>query len=162
KNNIEEYTKNVLQENNLRRYVNRISKFFSNNVQKIEDNNWSIMNTLEELLECDSKNKERKIADQLNDTFDGFGPKQSRNFLQALGLTRYEIPIDSRITNWFKKFGFPVTLNSSPLGDRGYYHFVLDGIQELCKQADTYPCILDAAIFSSYDKGEWTNENIQF
>ena len=27
----------------------------------------------------------------------GFGPKQARNLLQGLGLTRYEIPIDSRI-----------------------------------------------------------------
>lgn len=162
KNNLEEYVKKILQNNNLKRYVNRISYFFSNNFKRIEDNDWFIINTLKELLENDSKIKERKIADQLNDELDGFGPKQSRNFLQALGLTRYEIPIDSRITNWLNEFGFPVTLSSAPLGDRGYYHFVLDGIQELCKQADIYPCILDAAIFSSFDNGEWTEENIRF
>jgi len=30
----------------------------------------------------------------------GIGPKQSRNLRQALGLLRYEIPIDSRIVKW--------------------------------------------------------------
>ena len=39
---------------------------------------------------------EAEVADYINDTFRGFGPKQSRNILQELGLTRYEIPIDNR------------------------------------------------------------------
>ena len=81
---------------------------------------------------------------------------------QSLGLTKYEIPIDSRITNWLNNFGFPVSLTSSPLGDKGYYHFVSDGIQELCIKARIYPCLLDAAIFSSFDNGEWTDENTIF
>jgi thermostable 8-oxoguanine DNA glycosylase len=161
-NNISKYTKEILKSNNLNRYINRISLFFANNINKIEVNNWEIIDILKELANTDSKEKERQIADQLADEFQGFGPKQSRNFLQAIGLTRYEIPIDSRITNWLNRFGFPVPLSSSPLGDKGYYHFVLDGIQELCKQADIYPCMLDAAIFSSYDKGEWNKENIRF
>ncbi|MCK9270029.1 MAG: hypothetical protein WC271_07755 [Bacteroidales bacterium] len=101
-------------------------------------------------------------SDNLQVDFNGFGPKQSRNFLQALGLTKYEIPIDSRITTWLNDFGFPVTLTSSPLGDKGYYHFVSDGIQELCEKAEIYPCILDAAIFSSFDNDEWTDENTIF
>lgn len=161
-NDIDQYTKNILTKNNLNRYINRISKFFSNNIQRIEDDDWTIIETLRQLINTDSKTIEREIADQLADQFDGFGPKQSRNFLQALGLTRYEIPIDSRITNWLNKFGFPVTLTSSPLGDTGYYHFDLDGIQELCRQADIYPCILDAAIFSSFDNDEWTDDNVRF
>lgn len=161
-NNISKYTKGILKSNNLNRYINRISLFFANNINKIEENNWEIIDFLQELANTDSKEKERQIADQLADEFQGFGPKQSRNFLQAIGLTRYEIPIDSRITNWLNRFGFPLPLSSSSLGDNGYYHFVLDGIQELCKKADIYPCMLDAAIFSSYDKGEWTKENIRF
>jgi hypothetical protein len=36
------------------------------------------------------------VAGYIQETFEGFGPKQSRNLLQALGLTRYEIPIDIR------------------------------------------------------------------
>lgn len=159
---IEDYLKQELKKNGLTRFINRISQFFASNIKKIENDNWLIIKRLESLKDIDSKEEERKIADKLNNDFDGFGPKQSRNFLQSLGLTKYEIPIDSRITNWLNDFGFPLSLTSSLLGDKGYYHFVSDGIQELCRKAEVYPCILDAAIFSSYDNGEWTEENTIF
>lgn len=81
----------------------------------------------------------------------GFGPKQSRNLLQGLGLTKYEIPIDSRITKWFNEFGFPVKLSASALSDLNYYKFVSKGLRELCDACNIYPCLLDAAIFSSFD-----------
>lgn len=161
-NNIEEFIKVTLKENGLTRYVNRISSFFASNYRVIVERNWTLIKELEELKTANSKIKERNIADKLANDFNGFGPKQSRNFLQALGLTKYEIPIDSRITTWLNDFGFPVTLTSSPLGDKGYYHFVSDGIQELCEKAKIYPCILDAAIFSSFDNNEWTDENTIF
>jgi len=160
--NIQELIKNTLSKNGLKRHINRISKFFATNFEIIQKENWSIIQTLIELKGKDSKNDERIIADSIAEKFDGFGPKQSRNFLQTLGLTRYEIPIDSRITNWLNDFGFPVALTSSPLGDKGYYHFVSDGIQELCEKAEIYPCLLDAAIFSSFDNDEWTEENSIF
>lgn len=161
-NNVEEFVKNTLKESGLTRYVNRISSFFASNYKKIVERNWTLIKELEEIKTADSKIEERNIADKLANEFKGFGPKQSRNFLQALGLTKYEIPIDSRITNWLNDFGFPITLTSSPLGDTGYYHFVSDGIQELCEKAKIYPCILDAAIFSSFDNDEWTDENTIF
>ena len=161
-NNVEEFVKDTLKENGLTRYVNRISSFFASNYRKIVERNWTLIKELEELKTADSKIKERNIADNFGNDFNGFGPKQSRNFLQALGLTKYEIPIDSRITTWLNDFGFPVTLTSSPLGDKGYYHFVSNGIQELCEKAEIYPCILDAAIFSSFDNNEWTDENTIF
>ncbi|MCD6112383.1 MAG: hypothetical protein J7J86_03840 [Bacteroidales bacterium] len=157
--NIENLIKSTLKKSGLTRYINRISKFFATNIKKIQNDNWVIIQELEKLKNTDSKIEERKLADKIDDIFDGFGPKQSRNFLQSLGLTKYEIPIDSRITNWLNNFGFPVTLTSSPLGDKGYYSFVLDGIQELCNKAKIYPCLLDAAIFSSFDNGDWTEEN---
>ena len=161
-NNLEEFIKVTLQQNGLTRYVNRISSFFTVNYREITKNNWSLIATLQGLLNSDSKQEERNIADKLAHDFHGFGPKQARNFLQAQGLTKYEIPIDSRITNWLKDFGFPVTLTPSSLGDIGYYHFVSDGIQQLCEKAKIYPCILDAAIFSSFDNDEWTDENSNF
>jgi len=160
--NIQELIKNTLRKNGLTRYINRISKFFATNFVMIQKENWSIIPSLIELKGKDSKNDERSIADSIAEKFAGFGPKQSRNFLQSLGLTKYEIPIDSRITTFLNNFGFPVTLTSSPLGDKGYYHFVSDGIQELCEKAEIYPCILDAAIFSSFDNNEWTDENTIF
>lgn len=160
--NAQEFIKKTLLVNGLTRYVNRISSFLASNYKKIVESNWTIIRELEELKTADSKIKERNAADNLANYFKGFGPKQARNFLQALGLTKYEIPIDSRITTWLNDFGFPVTLTSSPLGDKGYYHFVSDGIQKLCEKAEIYPCILDAAIFSSFDNNEWTDENTIF
>lgn len=159
---LEKLIKQTLQQNGLTRYINRISGFFTENINKICSDNWTIIEKLEGLRDNQSKETERELADYLNDWLKGFGPKQSRNFLQSLGLTKFEIPIDSRITNWLNDKGFPVTLTSAPLGDKGYYHFVSDGIQLLCEKAGVYPCILDAAIFSSFDNGEWSEDNNVF
>lgn len=159
---IESFVKDTLSDYDLTRFVNRISEFFASNIKKFQENNWAIILELKKLTEIDSKTEERRIADKLDDELKGLGPKQARNFLQALGLTKYEIPIDSRITNWLNEFEFPVSLRSSPLGDVGYYHFVLDGIQELCEKAQVYPCLLDAAIFSSFDNNGWTKEKVRF
>ena len=46
------------------------------------------------------------------------------------------------------------------LQDRNYYNFVSDGFQKLCEACDIMPCVLDAAIFSSFDDGKWTEENV--
>ncbi|HYX10060.1 MAG TPA: hypothetical protein VE912_25255 [Bacteroidales bacterium] len=159
---VDSFVKDVLVENGLTRYINRISQFFATNIAKFQSDQWTIIQELEKLLKVDSKTAERSVADKLNIELNGIGPKQARNFLTALGLTKYEIPIDSRITNWLNKFGFPVTLSSAPLGDMGYYHFVLNGIQEICKKAEVYPCLLDAAIFSSFDNNAWNEQNSVF
>ena len=103
---------------------------------------------------------ERQAADFIDESFYGFGPKQSRNLLQSLGLTRHEIPIDSRIVKWLNGFGFPLMLSATALADRNYYCFVMDGIQEICRACEVMPCVLDAAVFVSFDKEGWTEENI--
>ncbi len=95
---------------------------------------------------------ETEAADFIDHCLKGFGPKQSRALLQNLGLTKYEIPIDSRITRWLNDFvGFPVYLSATALADLSYYKFVSEGVRELCAASDIYPCVLDAAIFSSFD-----------
>lgn len=104
------------------------------------------------------KELERKCANSIDDekNLKGLGPKQSRNLLQALGLTHYEIPIDSRIAKWIKnklgkEDGLPL-LSVSALSDQKYYCAMLDAIQELCDHADELPCIFDAAVFASFEK----------
>jgi len=95
---------------------------------------------------------ETEAADFIDRCLKGFGPKQSRNLLQSLGVTKYEVPIDSRITKWLNDFvGFPMYLSATALGDLSYYKFVSEGFRELCAASDIYPCVLDAAIFSSFD-----------
>lgn len=159
-NDIQNFVRTTLLQNGLNRFINKIPTYFAANYHLLKASNWAIMNDLINSLSGQAtKETERAIADNLDDTFIGFGPKQARNFLQASGLTKFEIPIDSRITDWLNDFGFPVTLSSKPLQDKGYYHFVSDGIQLLCDNVGIYPCILDAAIFSSFDNNEWTEEN---
>ena len=156
----ETFVRETLQKNGLTRYINRIPNFFIINYNKIQATNWTLLEELNLLHSSQTTvEAERALADNLDEIFKGFGPKQARNFLQALGLTKFEIPIDSRITSWLNDFGFPVSLSSDALQDKGYYNFVSDGIQNLCHQADIFPCVLDAAIFSSFDKGGWTVEN---
>lgn len=157
----EEFIRTTLQSNGLNRYINKIPKFLVSNYKFLQSTNWKIINLIKQHLKSESNNiSERELANYINDNFQGFGPKQSRNFLQTLGITRFEIPIDSRITSWLNDFGFPVALTSIALQDRGYYEFVSNGIQSLCEKAGILPCILDAAIFSSFDKGQWTEENV--
>jgi hypothetical protein len=114
-----------------------------------------------ELIDPRTATEERLVADYIAGKFNGIGPKQSRNILQALGLTRYEIPLDSRVMKWLRgELGFPLPLNGQLLADDGYYHFVLDMIQDLCEKCDTFPCVLDAAIFAENDPDTWTDEQL--
>jgi thermostable 8-oxoguanine DNA glycosylase len=77
-----------------------------------------------------------------------------------LGLTRYEIPIDSGITKWLNDYGLIVKVTEKGLSDENYYNFISDGLQHLCKKVRIYPCVLDAVIFSSFEKDEWPEEKI--
>ena len=52
-----------------------------------------------------------------------------------------------------------VHLSAGVLSDPHYYNFVSDGVQALCARSGIYPCVFDAAVFSSYDDG-WNDENI--
>jgi hypothetical protein len=122
------------------------------NFQRLENGGWhEVDETIAELERNPTLQAEIEAADFIDYSLKGFGPKQSRNLLQGLGLTKYEIPIDSRITKWLNDFGFPIKLSAASLGDINYYRFVSEGFQQLCEACDIYPCLLDAAIFSSYD-----------
>ncbi|MDT8858202.1 hypothetical protein RNZ50_24880 [Paracoccaceae bacterium Fryx2] len=143
------------------RFPDRIAEDLSKNFNKLNvDQGWdTALAKVNVLLSPAEAGAEREVARFLQNLLHGFGPKQSRNLLQSLGLTRYEIPIDSRITRWLNDFGFPVTLTATALADAGYYEFALDGIQALCFASDVFPCVLDAAIFASFDGDAWTQEN---
>lgn len=156
---LEENAQKELSSYHLRR-SNTIAKEMSYNINFIRASWPEINYYLNQIVQKPEPETERKAADYIQQNLNGFGPKQSRNLLQSLGITRYEIPIDSRITKWLNKFGFPVYLTASGLGDSSYYGFVADGLQELAKAVNIYPCVLDAVIFSSYDNGGWSEENI--
>jgi hypothetical protein len=127
------------------------------NLLLLQGRDWKrIRSELRRLEARHTQATERLVAEFLADHIAGLGPKQARNVLQVLGLTRYEIPLDSRVTSWLNEFGFPVRLSAQALSDPAYYSFVSDGVQALCKRAGVLPCILDAAVFSSFDAAPWT------
>lgn len=158
--NAEELIQRVLKEHGGIRRHGLIASAAAANLSALETTGWPrLMDVLHDLQAADNAALERRAAGFVAEHFKGFGPKQSRNLLQSLGLTRYEIPIDSRITTWLRDFGFPVPLSSTGLSDAGYYDFVSDGIQQLCAAAGTPPCVLDAAIFASFDGDGWTEDS---
>ncbi len=136
----------------LRRAIT-IGKEIEANYRWLSEGGWAELRRHLKLLDSDSPARiEREVAQFISAHFLGFGPKQSRNLLQWLGLTRYEIPLDSRILKWLNRSGFPIHLSAQSLGDEAYYCFVLDGVQGLCSHAEVLPCIFDAAVFASFER----------
>ena len=135
------------------RFYNRSGSHLARNVHILEQGEWrNATKKCNQLSGPDrpSKDLERKVASYIQRTFVGFGPKQSRNLLQMLGLTCYEIPIDSRLFKWLNsETSFPVELTPKFLAKKERYELVLDEVQKLCRKAKVYPCIFDAAVFVS-------------
>jgi N-glycosylase/DNA lyase len=130
------------------------------NFKWLKNSGWKIVNDIvENMTSHQTPSTERKSAEIIIDNLKGFGPKQSRNLLQSLGLTKFEIPVDGRITKWLIAFGFPMKLSAMALADKNYYNFVLDGFQKICEASGIFPCVMDAAIFSSFD-GEWPADKL--
>ena len=96
---------------------------------------------------------EKLAADRLagNEHLKGVGPKQARNFLQHLGLIRFETPLDSRVLNFLKITSPEAPLSQSLFQDKDYYNFVMIAFQETCRRANLFPCIADRIIFDYMD-----------
>lgn len=148
------------------RRTSKISDELAYNYNWLENKNgWSdVINMAEDLTQqrINRPNPEDIVIERMAclvvQALKGIGPKQSRNLWQSIGLLRFEIPLDSRIIKWLNKNNFPFILSASGLSDENYYQLVMDGIQCWCAKSDIIPCILDAAIFSSYDE-DWPEDN---
>lgn len=141
------YVSGIIEKHNISLAIKETPDFFASNFDLLEATNWELLDRLiKKLCIKESKKAEREIADHINSVFKGFGPYEARVFLQTLGLTKFEIPIDSFVSDWLIKFNFPVEISPTALQERNFYHLVSDGVQLLCKNADVYPCVLEAAI----------------
>ena len=159
--NVDTFVTKVLSEFGGLRRSTIIGRDAKANLSYMEDGGWQSTADVLEMVRLDSSPEtERQAVRFIDDRYQGFGPKQSRNLLQGLGLSRFEIPIDSRITKWLNEFGFPVKLTANTLADQDYFEFVSDGFQRLAGACGIVPCVLDAAIFSSFDGEGWTEENV--
>ena len=160
KGNIEKFARDVLTAFGSIRRSPTISQQMAYNYRIFNQGLWEqLLKSVEQLNIGDNSSLERETAHLLAANLKGIGPKQSRNLLQWVGLSKYEIPIDSRITKWLNQNILKYHLSADLLANNTYYDMVSDGIQLLCKKADLYPCMLDAAIFTSFDGG-WNDSDI--
>jgi hypothetical protein len=158
----EKFIHSTLSTHDVGTYRKRISKELTNNLKILEDGGWQrALDQCNRLIRLQCRETEAEVADYIDDTFEGFGPKQSRNVLQELGLTRYEIPIDGRVMKWLNDdLKFPFKVTPTALSEKYCYKFILDAFCKLCAECEpfpfvshsaVYPCVLDAAIFSAQD-----------
>ena len=161
-NNLSDFIEETLTNFGGFRFAKKIGNQAGNNMLWLDDGGWNEINDFaNDLLKCRKRaplrsdiKLEKELANFINKNLSGFGPKQSRNLWQTLGLFRYEIPIDSRITKWLNKNVSPFKISTTALSDPYYYKFIMVGIQQLSVDCNVLPCILDATIFSTYDT-EW-------
>ncbi len=142
-----------LSKNHLRNNI-RIANFLKEIINNLENGEWEVL-----LKKLNSLIQEHTIQDEIDvatylcsDLYKGIGLKQSRNFLQWLGLTEYEIPIDSRELKMLKKCKFNFVPGASALQDEVTYLFLEKGIQVACEQLNIKPCVLDACFFANFEK----------
>jgi hypothetical protein len=122
----------------------------------LEGGEWkALIARLETLRHRPTREKERAVVHYLlGGTYPGLGQKQSRNFIQWLGLSRHEVPLDSRVLKRMRELDAGFVPSGSALTDEAVYLFVQDGLQQLAAALDIAPCMLDACIFASFEPGE--------
>jgi thermostable 8-oxoguanine DNA glycosylase len=153
--NIELAFQETFKATGVTKYLKKVPRYFSTNFESLVETNWDLESEINRSLGNElTKYDERKLADMVDRSFKGFGSKEARSFLLALGVTKYEIPIDYNLIKWLKNFDFPIKFSKIALQDILFYHFVSDGIQKLCEISEIYPCVLYASIISSYEIAE--------
>jgi hypothetical protein len=138
------------------RFPARIARLAGRNVGWLENNGWEQIRWHYSALaqqrsrppKKEDVRAEREAARFVDRKLAGFGPKQSRNLWQILGLTRFEIPIDRRVRRWINK-NLSISVQMEELWQAAPYEAVLDFLQAACLKADKIlPCVLDAVLFS--------------
>lgn len=122
-------------------------------LSELENGEWDVLLRHLHALESNTtRSKEQSVAQYLQcKKYPGLGPKQARNFIQAVGLSRYEVPLDSRVLKKLEELGCSFIPHATALSDETVYRFVQGGLQKIAAELKVYPCILDACIFSSFD-----------
>jgi hypothetical protein len=138
------------------RRARTIASNLAQTLGELEGGEWkTLLQHLSTLESNTTKNKEQRVAAYLQSRkYPGLGPKQSRNFIQWVGLSRYEVPLDSRVLKKLKELGCSFVPRATALSDETVYRFVESGLQQIASELGIYPCMLDACIFSSFDTND--------
>jgi hypothetical protein len=171
--NLRQFSENVLRSRGLR-FGPRISKQIENNMDWLSNGGWKLVqerfNSLANVASKSSPEQriaeERKTARLVMGRYGGlagFGPKQARNLWQCIGVTQYEIPLDSRVCDWVNALPSSFGIQPKKLyGSVAYYEAKMSEIQSLCLAAGVLPCEFDAAVFSAADNDPWPEDDNVF
>ena len=142
-----------LRNSQLRRHL-KIAEWLKEIIIQWENGEWKNLEKKLNLLKKEhTKEDELEIISYLrNGKYKGLGPKQSRNFLQWLGLSIYEIPIDSRTLKVLKKCECNFVPGAAALQDEITYEYLEKGLQLVSEKLNILPCLLDACFFASLEK----------
>jgi hypothetical protein len=158
-NGIEQHALRILTDFGGIRRTLTIARQTKDNLAWLEHGGWSKIEQVFNSLRAQrsrtpraiDKVAEREAAGYVDEHLHGFGPKQSRNLWQWLGLTRYEIPLDSRVVKWTNE-NLSFRTEIGKLDNASYYESSLDRLQAACAAAEVLPCIFDAAAFNDENK----------
>ena len=135
---------------NATRFWNKACLNISEAIGKFKNGLWNDVKILLSAIETDTTlEKERDIVDFIRKNFKGIGRKQSRNIIQMMGLSKYVLPIDSRVVKKIEELS-SITLNKKLL-EKNYVQ-IENRVNEICKRIDIHPCIFDACTFSSQER----------
>jgi hypothetical protein len=88
---------------------------------------------------------------------------KARNLWQCVGVTQYEIPLDSRICSWINQVPSAFRLEPARLySSVPYYEETMSQVQAICDAAGVLPCEFDAAVFANADTEEWPEDDDVF
>jgi N-glycosylase/DNA lyase len=173
KTDLRAYAETILRSRGLR-FGSKIAGQIETNLAWLRNGGWRIAEdhfTLLAQLPVNSSAPHRIAAERTAARFlmgrtgglVGFGPKQARNLWQCLGVTLYEIPLDSRICAWLNALPLPFGVKPERLyGSVPYYEATMSHIQALCHAAGIFPCEFDAAVFAAADTDEWPEDDEVF
>lgn len=173
KRNLSTFAEQVLRIRGLR-FGLRIAQQMHRNIQWLCNGGWT---SVEEQFAKISKlpenttpaariSAEREAARVImgrNGALAGVGPKQARNVWQCIGITQYEIPLDSRICDWLNALSPSFGIVAKKLyASVPYYDAMMSNVQALCQSAGVLPCEFDAAVFANADDEEWPEQDNVF
>ncbi len=164
--NIERFVQSNLSEFKGIRFPAKIGREAARNLQTLESGGWNNLENWVARLKSQRARQPNvsdfgleRDASKYMDDFAGFGPKQSRNFWQMLGLTRYEFVLDSRMTRWLREAEIGLPLSPTALASEDYYSFLSNILRDLCTRAEVLPCVFDAAVFAEYEQRRKSIQN---
>ena len=139
------------------RFHDKIFNLMADSLEKYKNDHWKTVKLAFKVLIDEPTNltKEREVAIELQRFFKGIGLKQSRNMLQLLHLSKFMIPLDSKVMRILKSMNHGESLvGTNALQDKIIYMEIENTINRLCKCLNVLPCYFDGVLFYHTDEIE--------